>query len=316
MIGAVMTDKHSDTRWQVLPAARRARRLAETLAAALLLVLFASALSACGSQAPGTLRLATTTSTYDSGLLDDLLPDFEETYSVQVEVIAVGTGQALALGERGDADVLLVHDRRREEAFLQAGYAESRDPVMFNDFVLVGPPSDPAGIGGLDSAAQALAAIAGQQAPFVSRGDQSGTHGRELSLWEAAGLEPDPAGGWYFAIGQGMAATLRFADEKAAYALTDRGTFLALRDKLPGLVILLGGGQLSENPDPELRNPYGVLVVKASAGREVQSDLARTFAAWLTSLPTQQRIARFGLERYGQPLFYPDSLAWRQARGE
>ncbi len=311
-----MTTKHSVSSWRVSPLAGRAGRLSRTLAAALLMTLLGLLLSACGGGPGGTLRLATTTSTYDSGLLDDLLPDFEESYGVQVEVIAVGTGQALALGERGDADVLLVHDRRREEAFLAAGYAESRAPVMFNDFVLVGPASDPAAIGALDSAAQALRAIAEQQAPFVSRGDQSGTHGREMSLWEAAGLEPDPAAGWYFAIGQGMGAALRFADEKGAYTLTDRGTFLALRDKLPGLVILLGGGQLSENPDPALRNPYGVLVVKAGAGRQVQSELARTFAAWLTSLPTQERIARFGLERYGQPLFYPDSLAWRQARGE
>ncbi len=263
--------------------------------------------AACGSAEPQVLRLATTTSTYDSGLLDAILPDFEERFNARVEVVAVGTGQALALGEAGDADVVLVHARAREEAFVAAGHGTSRHDVMYNDFVIVGPPDDPAGVSGLGSAAEAFAAIAGIEATFASRGDESGTHSKEVALWAAAGISPE--GRWYKSIGQGMGATLEFSEETAAYTLSDRGTFLAQQGNLAALEILFGGGSIAENPDEGLRNAYGVIPVDpAKAG--VAGDLAEVFVDWLTSVETQERIGAFTTAG-GQALFYPDSEAWR-----
>lgn len=267
-------------------------------------------LVACGSSEPEGLRLATTTSTDDSGLLNAILPDFEEKNNAQVNVVAVGTGQAIALGEAGDADVILVHARSREDAFVADGHGTQRYDVMYNDFVLVGPPADPAGISGMALANDALAAIATAEAAFASRGDDSGTHTKELSLWEAAGLTPDPNDDWYNSLGQGMGDTLVFANEAGAYTLTDRATFLANQTNLPNLAILVGGGSIAENEDPALLNPYGVIPVNPDKGN-INQELAQKFVEWLTSLETQEMISTFGVEQFGQPLFYPDAETWR-----
>jgi tungstate transport system substrate-binding protein len=259
------------------------------------------------------LRLATTTSTADSGLLDAILPDFEEQFNARVDVVAVGTGQAIELGQNGDADVILVHARAREDAFVADGYGLARYDVMYNDFILVGPPEDPAGVRAATTAAEAFAAIADAQAPFASRGDDSGTHTKELAVWQAAGIEPDPAGGWYQSLGQGMGETLTFANESGSYTLADRGTYLFQRDNLPHLVILFGGNSIAENPDRVLYNPYGVLPVNPDLHEGIQADLAQDFADWLTSVETQEMIGDYGVEQFGQPLFYPDSEAYREA---
>jgi len=278
-----------------------------------LLALSSAALGACSRAEPAVLRLATTTSTADSGLLDAILPGFEETHNARVDVVAVGTGQALELGQNGDADVILVHARSREDAFVADEYGLARYDVMYNDFIVVGPPDDPAGIQGVASAAEAFTAIAEAQAPFASRGDDSGTHTKEQVIWQLAAIEPDPDQGWYFSLGQGMGETLQFAGERGAYALADRGTYLFQRDNLPGLVTLFGGDSIAENPDPVLHNSYGVIPVNPALHEGIQADLARQFVEWLTSLETQEKIGTYGVEVFGQPLFYPDSEAYRQA---
>jgi len=256
-------------------------------------------------QLGGRLRLATTTSTDDSGLLDAILPDFEQRYGATVEVIAVGTGQALKLGENGDADVVLVHARAQEDAFVEAGYGLYRRDVMQNDFIIVGPPDDPAGVREAADAADAFTRIANAEAIFVSRGDESGTHTRERSIWEKAGITPDPASGWYQSLGQGMGETLITANEQQAYTLADRGTYLSMRDRLPDLTILFGGETIAENPDPSLINPYGVIPVNPERHDGIRVDLAEAFVEWITSLRVQEMIANFGQDEFGQPLFYP-----------
>lgn len=253
---------------------------------------------------PQTLILATTTSVQDSGLLDDLLPDFEQQYNVDVQVIAVGTGQAIALGENGDADVLLIHDHSREDAFMEAGHGIRREDAMNNDFVILGPAADPAGIRGLTSAAEAFRQIAAVQAAFISRGDDSGTHAKEMSIWEAAGVTPE--GAWYLSAGQGMGETLTLANELQAYTLGDRATYLARTRERIDLEILVEG-------DPMLFNPYGVIAVNPDKGPHIHHELANMFIDWLISLPTQERIGRFGVEAFGEPLFTPDSIPWREA---
>jgi tungstate transport system substrate-binding protein len=268
-------------------------------------------LVSCGSSEPTVLRLATTTSTENTGLLAAILPAFEEAENVRVDVVAVGTGQAITLGEAGDADVILVHARTREDEFVAAGHGTARYDVMFNDFILVGPKDDQADILGMALAADALAQIAMTESPFASRGDDSGTHSMELSLWEAAGVAPDTNLGWYASLGQGMGSTLTFADETNAYTLTDRGTFLAQREHLPNLVVMVGGNSINENKDQSLLNPYGVIPVNPDKGG-IAVDATQAFVTWLTSVKTQQAIAEFGSDTYGQPLFYPDSQAWRE----
>ncbi len=270
-------------------------------------------LAACSSPDPAVLRLATTTSTYDSGLLDAIIPTFEREYNARVDILAVGTGQAIALGENGDVDVILVHARAREDAFVAGGYGSQRFNVMYNDFILVGPEKDPAGIRGTRLASSALAAIAEAGVLFASRGDDSGTHTRELQLWDIAGIQPSADLEWYNSLGQGMGATLQFAQEAGAYTLTDRGTYLAQRQGLADLDIMVGGDSIAENPDPDLRNPYGVIPVNPELHPGMALDLAQEFVDWLTSAEVQAQIAEFGLETYGQPLFYPDSHAWREA---
>ncbi len=281
---------------KILRLATKANPIVPTL---LLLALLATA--ACGGR-PARLVVATTTSTENSGLLDAILPDFERRYNIQVDVVAVGTGQALKLGEQGDADLLLVHAPDLEAAFMQAGYGSRREPVMVNDFVLLGPPDDPAGTRGMNDVTAAFAQIAQQQAPFISRGDESGTHHREKAIWTRAGIEP--SGPWYHSAGQGMGAVLTLANEQHAYTLSDRGTYLAYT--APGLDLTV----LIED-DPFLLNPYSVIVVNSP---HTQTDLANTFVDWLISVPTQERIGQFGVDRFGQPLFIPDSIPWRNAQ--
>ena len=257
------------------------------------------------SSATQTLRLATTTSTADSGLLDTILPDFEQQYQVRVEVVAVGTGQALKLGQNGDADVLLVHARKQEDAFLAGGFGVSRRDVMYNDFVVVGPKDDPAKIAGLETAADAFKAIAAAKAIFDARGDNSGTSTKELGIWASAGISPTSQVEWYKSLGQGMGETLITANEQNGYTLSDRGTFLSMHDKLPSLVILVGGATIDANKDKALLNPYGVIPVNPEKHQGINADLAEKFAAWITSEETQAKIGEYGKDAFGQPLFYP-----------
>ena len=260
---------------------------------------------ACGAKEPQVLRLATTTSTADSGLLDAILPDFEAANNARVDVVAVGTGQAIEIGQAGDADVILVHARAREDAFIEEGHGTARYDVMYNDFILVGPADDPAGVQGMATAAEALTAIAAAEASFASRGDDSGTHTKELSLWEKAGITPE--GDWYNSLGQGMGETLTFANESVAYTLTDRGTYLSMRDNLPNLVVVVGGESIAENGDSSLLNPYGVIPVNPDKSEAINAELAQAFAEWITSPEVQAMIGEYGVETFGQPLFYPDA---------
>jgi tungstate transport system substrate-binding protein len=262
--------------------------------------------AACAADKP-VLRLATTTSVGDSGLAPAILPDFERQNGCRVDVIAVGTGQALAIARRGDADVVIVHARKQEDEFLAAGHARQRHEIMYNDFVLVGPADDPAQARAGKSAAAAFRAIAAARGTFFSRGDKSGTHAKELALWTAAGLTPDKTLAWYQPLGQGMRETLLAANEKGAYALTDRGTWLALHAKLPRLKILFGGRDPKENKDPELLNRYAVMAVDPAAHPGVNAALAEKFVAWLRSPETQQKIGQFGVRQFGQPLFFPSA---------
>ena len=254
-------------------------------------------LTACQSQSePQQLTIATTTSTNDSGLMDYLLPEFEEKYDAKVDVIAVGTGQALALGESGDVDAVLVHARPLEDKFVADGYGVNRKDVMYNDFIILGPADDPAGIAGMESVAEALARIAATGSPFVSRGDNSGTHVKEMALWEMAGVKP--AGDWYLSVGQGMGATLTVADEQQAYTLSDRGTYLKRLSEGIDLEIMVEG-------DPPLNNPYGVIMVNPERFPDVNADLAQKFVDWLTSPETQEAINAYRVN--GHQLFFADA---------
>ena len=270
--------------------------------AALVAVLAALAVGACGdddsdgsASAPdrGTMILATTTSTRDSGLLDELLPGFEDESGCSVKTVAVGSGEALELAEKGNADALLVHSPAAEEEFMEGGHGTSRKAVMHNDFILVGPADDPAKVANATSAPDALTKISKAEAPFASRADESGTHTKELSLWETAGNER--GGPWYIETGQGMGETLTIASQKQAYTLSDRGTFLAT-DNLD-LELLVEGGK-------DLLNPYHAIVVR---GDEVNRECSQEFSDWITSAPTQRQIGRFGVADYGQQLFVPDA---------
>jgi tungstate transport system substrate-binding protein len=251
---------------------------------------------------PSKLIIATTTSTADSGLLDVILPVFESEFGADTDYVAVGTGQSLKLGEDCNADVVLVHARAREDEFMNAGFGARREDVMYNDFVIVGPASDPAAIKGMASAADAFRAVAAAQAPFISRGDDSGTHTKELSVWKTAEMEP--SGNWYIAAGQGMGAVLNMANERQGYTLSDRATYLARTKEGLELEILSEG-------DPVLFNPYGVITVNPEKCPNVNVTLGNKFVDWITSVPAQEKIAAFGQEEFGQSLFMPDSTAWK-----
>jgi tungstate transport system substrate-binding protein len=243
------------------------------------------------------LRLATTTSTQDSGLLPILNPPFEKLTGITVDVIAVGTGKAIKLGENGDVDVVLVHDRKAEDKFISQGFGVNRRDVMHNDFVLVGPAEDPARIAGTTVAADAFARIAAAGASFVSRGDASGTNAKELELWAAASVKPKRA--WYKEAGQGMGEVLVMSSNLKAYTLTYRGTWIAMKDKLPGLRILSEG-------DAALFNPYGVIAVNPQKHPEANYMAAMQYIAWVTSAQGQKIIRDYTMS--GQQLFTPDAV--------
>ncbi|MGI5284634.1 substrate-binding domain-containing protein [Nonomuraea polychroma] len=266
-------------------------------------------LAACGTvpsssgpaSSPSTeksLILATTTSTQDSGLLDELLPAFTRDSGWQVKTLAVGSGQAIELGRRGEVDVLLVHSPAAEAKFVAEGSAGSRRLVMHNDFVLIGPRADPAKIRGTKSV-EAMKKIAAARAAFISRGDESGTHAKEKDLWSKAAVTP--GGSWYQSTGQGMGETLRVASEKAAYTLSDRATYLTQRGTL-ALEVLSEG-------DLGLLNVYHVIEMTKNAGDRVQPDGAKAFADWIVAPPAQRLIGAFGRAKFGQPLFTPDAGA-------
>ena len=241
------------------------------------------------------LILATTTSVLDSGLLDELIPRFEKDFPYRVKSVAVGSGAALLMARQGEADVALTHEPVAEKEFMEGGYGENIAEVMYNDFILVGPPEDPAGAKGMTSAAEAFSRIAQQQQPFVSRGDASGTNSMELGVWSRAGITP--AGTWYSESGQGMGYTLRIAEENRAYTLTDRATFIVLQSAL-GLEVMVEG-------DATLTNRYSVTVVNPQKFPQVNVEGARDFASFLMQSDTQSFIGSFGWDRYHQRLFYP-----------
>src|SRR5213593_556778 len=243
--------------------------------------------------------LATTTSTRDAGLLGSLLPVFERRTGYTVKVIAVGSGQALAMGRRGDADVVLSHAPAAERALVDSGYFVSRRLVMHNDFLFVGPPGDPAGLRGMTDPVAALQRIAQREASFVSRGDQSGTHQMEQKLWRVAGIRPPGAGGWYTESGHGMGETLQMTDQKRAYTITDRATYLAWRDKLQLVPVVEG--------DPRLYNVYHVLELNPKNAPRINIAGGRAFADFLVSPEAQRLIGEFGKARFGQSLFVPDA---------
>ena len=289
------------------------------LAAAVLVMLAFSPVVA----ADKVIKMSTTTSTENSGLLDVLLPELERDTGIQVKVFAKGTGAAIRDGMDGNVDIIFVHAKAREEKFVADGYGAYRLGVMHNDFVIVGPKADPAGIMGKKDASRALTMIASKEAPFVSRGDDSGTHTKEQALWKASGIPlettsteimskgkkkkltfvyPGGLGKWYFSIGQGMGKTLTYAEEKQAYTLTDRGTYLNYkfgREQGLDLEILCEG-------DPLLFNPYGIIPINPKKDPHVKFDLADQFAKWVVSPKVQAMIARYKIQ--GQQAFYPDAV--------
>jgi tungstate transport system substrate-binding protein len=263
-----------------------------------LLAVFLVVVGAAGARAQSAskiLILSTTTSTQDSGLLDVLVPLFEKWTGYSVKTISVGTGQALALAARGEADVTLAHAPSSEKKYVQDGKMLNRRLVMYNDFVIVGPPDDPARIKGLPRAAEALARIARGQARFVSRGDKSGTHLLEQALWKEAGIEP--RGGWYLESGQGMGQTLGLADDKRAYTISDRGTYLAFQRRA-ALAILV-------EKDRALLNIYSVMEVNPANGPRVNVAAGKAFADFMVTPEVQAVIRTFGADKYRQPLFVP-----------
>jgi len=262
------------------------------------LVLAATVHARAGRPAQSAIILATTTSTQDSGLLDVLVPRFEKERGIAIKVIAVGSGAALRMAARGDADVILVHAPSAERPYVEAGDLVDGRAVMHNDFVITGPGDDPAGIRALTSVNDVMRALATRGA-FVSRGDDSGTHSQELALWAAAGIDPRSIQRRE-ETGQGMGATLSIADQRRAYTLTDRGTYLSLRRRLK-LAILFQG-------DASLRNLYHVYAVNPAKNPRIQRDAARTFIDFLVSPPIQQAIADFKRAEYGESLFFPDAL--------
>lgn len=261
----------------------------------IVLLLSATAFACAGGG--DTLILATTTSTQDSGLLDELVPRFEGETGYRVKTIAVGSGAALRLGQEGEADVVLAHDPDAEEAFMMEGHGVNRRLVMHNDFILVGPEADPAGIRGAASATEAFRRIAESEALFLSRGDRSGTHVKELALWRMAGITP--SGGWYQETGSGMGQTLLIASDKQGYTLADRATYLVQEDNTD-LALLLEG-------DPALFNEYHVIQVNPAKSSRINAEAAAAFVEFITSPEAQELIRMFGVDRFGEPLFVPDA---------
>jgi len=265
-----------------------------------------SALGQGNGDGPGvageTLTLTTTTSTYDTGLLDELNAPFQDMYGVTVDAVAQGTGQALETARAGDSDVVMVHARSLEDEFMREGYGVNRRDIMFNDFVIVGPEGDPAGIEGMESATEAFATIADAGETFVSRGDNSGTHTKELAVWEAAGV--DPGGDWYQETGQGMGEVLNIANQQGGYTISDRGTYLSQRSE-SDLVILVQG-PIEGGPEL-LSNPYGIMAVNPAVHDNVNYDLAMAYIGYITSPEGQRRIEEYRAN--GEQLFFPRALS-------
>jgi len=253
-----------------------------------------------------SITVASTTSTEQSGLFGHILPIFTRETGIAVRVVALGTGQALDVGRRGDADVVLVHDRAAEDRFVAEGFAPERHDVMFNDFILVGPAADPAGVKGLADIAEAWRRIAAARAPFISRGDRSGTHAAELRLWQEAGIDPASGRGtWYREVGQGMGPALNTAAASEAYVFTDRGTWLSFRNRQT-LTILVEG-------DRRLANQYGVMLVNPARHPHVKAAEGRAFIAWLLSPSGQAAIASYRIG--GEQLFFPNAAPAAAPRG-
>jgi tungstate transport system substrate-binding protein len=269
-----------------------------TLFAAVAALLVSFVTVAPATAASKNLILATTTSTQDSGLLDVLLPVFEKESGYFVKTIAVGSGQAMAMGEKGEADVLLVHSPEAEKKFMDKGAGSSRRLVMHNDFIIIGPAGDPARIRGVKTSAEAFKKIAQSGSLFLSRGDNSGTHAKEKGLWKGAGITPDGQK-WYQQTGLGMGQTMNVAAEKKGYTLADRGTYLAMKKSL-GMEILVEG-------DGKLLNVYHVIEVNPAKWPKVNSPAAKAFADFMVSKKTQALIGRFGVDKFGGPLFFPDA---------
>ena len=269
-------------------------------------LLFITGMTSVQAQ-PKTIILATTTSTQDSGLLDVLLPIFEKKTSYFVKTIAVGSGQAMAMGEKGEADVLLVHSPEAEKKFMAEGYGVNRRLVMHNDFIIVGPPGDLAKIKAMKSSVESFKKIASAKALFLSRGDNSGTDAKEKSIWKTAKINPEGER-WYQETGLGMGQTLNVAAEKKGYTLADRGTYLAMKKNL-GLDILAEG-------DAALLNIYHVIEVNPARWPKVNADGARAFADFMVARETQDIIKKFGVEKYGSPLFFPDAGRKEEALGK
>ena len=272
-------------------------KLRSLITALFALTLLSLAISPAGA-ASKNIILATTTSTQDSGLLDVLIPIFEKESGYFVKTIAVGSGQAMKMGEKGEADVLLVHSPDAEKKFLLAGFGSNRMLVMHNDFIVVGPAGDPANIKGQKSSIEAFKKIAQAESLFLSRGDNSGTHAKEKGIWKAAGINPEGKK-WYQQTGLGMGQTLSVAAEKKGYTLADRGTYLSMKKSL-GLDILVEG-------EPLLLNVYHVIEVNPAKWPKVNSDGARAFADFMVSKKVQELIGKFGVDKYGAPLFFPDA---------
>ncbi len=256
------------------------------------------------------LRIATTTSVENSGLFGYLVEIFEVETNINIEYTAVGTGQALELGRSGDVDLLLIHAPELEIEFVNEGFGTERYSLMYNDFIILGPPDDPAGV--LDEAEieTALTNISKSESEFVSRGDNSGTYFLEMKLWDLIGIEPDPESDWYSSVGQGMGASLNMANEMNAYIISDRGTYLSQKENLPNLIILFGGTEIAENPDPNLYNYYSLIPVNPEKYSNVEVDAAVEFTEWITSINIQELIGEFGLQENGIPLFIPFSEKW------
>lgn len=277
------------------------KRILSVVTVLVMVLSMAVALSACGQEeVKGSIILATTTSTKDSGLLDEILPEFTAETGWEVEVVSVGSGEAMAMGENGEADVLLVHSPASEKEYVENGHADvdGRMDVMYNDFVVVGPEADPAGIKG-DDAVAAFTAINDKAATFISRGDESGTHKKELSLWEKAAITP--AGAWYIEAADGMGAVITMADEKTAYTLTDRATWLNVGGDTQ-LVILC-----EKDPSGVLNNQYGVICVNPEKNENINHEGAKAFQEWIVSEAAQELIGAYGVEEYGQALFVPNA---------
>jgi tungstate transport system substrate-binding protein len=279
---------------------------------ALVLIMVLTMFAGCSSQKPadepeqegpaeiiGKIILATTTSTQDSGLLDEILPDFTYKTGYEVDVVAVGSGEAMKMGENGEADVLLVHSPAAEKAFVEAGHGPERFDVMYNDFIILGPKDDPAGIKAAapDNAQAAFQKIYDDQVTFVSRADESGTHKKELSIWEKLGLTP--SGDWYVESGKGMGDVITMTNEMLGYTLSDRATWLNMSEGTDLQIITEG--------DKDLYNQYGVIVVNPEKNEMINAEGALAFQNWILSDETQALIGQYGTEKYGQPLFTPNA---------